>query len=408
MASEPFGVKYVIALQVIFWVCVAVVVYAYALYPVVVWGLSRVFGRRPSPPAADAAAELPTMTVLIAAYNEESVIGQRIENALAMDYPRERLQIVIASDGSSDGTARIAGGYSDRGVRLLDYKMRRGKASVLNAAMSEVDTDLVLLSDANTEIDAAAGRAMARWFADPGIGVVCGRLLLVDPATGENADGLYWKYETFLKKCAARLGALLGSNGAIYTMRREVYVPIPAGTIVDDFVIPLLSRLKHGCRIVFDADAVATEESAENVAAEFKRRTRIGAGGFQAITLLWRLMNPLQGWVAFVFLSHKVLRWVCPFFMIGALVASAALYSNWFYRGMLAAQIAFYAASAFAGHVPGRGVLGKVVRLASMFTTMNLALLIGFWRWVRGSQKAAWERTMRVLPAGETAEVGSS
>jgi cellulose synthase/poly-beta-1,6-N-acetylglucosamine synthase-like glycosyltransferase len=398
-------------IAVIFWSCVALVVYAYALYPVVIWVVSRVFGRaahRPDPLSDDA---LPTVSLLIAAYNEESVIGERLENALSADYPADKMRIIVASDGSSDRTAEIASSFSHRGVRVLDYKQRRGKASVLNAAISEVDSELVMLSDANTNIDPAAARYLISWFQDPEVGVVCGRLVLVDPATGKNADGMYWKYETFLKKCEARLGALLGSNGAIYAMRRPLYVPIRSDTIVDDFVIPLLARLNSGCRIVYDKDAVATEESAESVGAEFRRRTRIGAGGFQAISMLRRLLNPLWGWVSFVFLSHKVLRWTCPFAMIGALLASAALSQQPLYLALFLLQVAFYAASALAGYLPGRGPLGKLIRLSSMFSSMNLALLFGFWRWLRGSQKAAWERTVRAATAAkspnEPVEVGA-
>src|SRR5262249_30950742 len=148
--------------------------------------------------------------------------------------------------------------------------------------------------------------------------VVCGRLVLTDPATGCNVDSYYWRYETFLKRCEGRLGALLGANGAIYAIRRELYTPIPGNTIVDDFVIPLRAKLRTGCRIVYDGDAVAREETPPNVGAEFHRRSRIGAGGFQSIGLLWRLLNPRSGWVAFTFFSHKILRWVCPFFLVAA------------------------------------------------------------------------------------------
>src|SRR5205085_1732560 len=219
----------------------------------------------------------------IAAHNEESVIGARLTNALAMDYPRQKLEIIVASDGSVDRTAEIVRRFAGQGVRLLDSSVRRGKATVLNEAICEANGQIVLLSDANTHTDPSAARLLVRWFTDPKIGAVCGRLILIDPASGKNVDGLYWKYETQLKKHESRLGALLGSNGAIYAIRREVYCPIPDGTIVDDFVIPLLAKLRRGCQIVYDWDAIAREESAAGVASEFKRRARIGAGGWQAL-----------------------------------------------------------------------------------------------------------------------------
>ena len=231
---------------------------------------------------------------------------------------------MIGLDGCSDGTAAIVRRFEDRGVRLLDFEERRGKASVLNAAMNHVEGEIVLMSDANTEIDPQAARRLVRWFQDSRVGAVVGRLILTDPRSGSNADGLYWKYETFLKRCEGRLGALLGANGAIYAIRRELYVPIPPETIIDDFVIPLLAKLRSGCAIVYDCDAVAREETPPDVASEFHRRARIGAGGFQSIGLLWPLLDPRRGWVAFTFLSHKVLRWLCPFFLIGLLASQCA------------------------------------------------------------------------------------
>src|SRR5207244_3480535 len=155
------------------------------------------------------------MTLLIAAHDEAEVIGERLENALAVDYPAGKFEIVVASDGSSDATAAIVRSFADRGVRLLDYHPNRGKSATLNAAWNEIHGELVLLSDANTFIEPGAPKRLARWFDDASIGAVCGRLVLVDPASGRNVDGLYWRYETFLKLCESRLDALLGANGAI-------------------------------------------------------------------------------------------------------------------------------------------------------------------------------------------------
>ncbi len=374
-------------------------IYAYAVYSALIWWLSQRFGRSSGVPPGDP-QPWPEVTLLIAAYNEEDVIQERIHNALAMDYPRDRLEIVIGLDGCSDGTAAIVRSCEDRGVRLIHHAQRRGKASVLNAAMAEIKGRIVLMSDANTKIDPQAVRRLVRWFQDSRVGAVVGRLVLTDPRSGRNADGLYWKYETFLKQCEGRLGALLGANGAIYAIRREFYVPIPPETVIDDLVIPLLAKLRSDCVIIYDSDALAREETSPDVFSEFQRRARIGAGGFQSIALLWRLLHPRQGWVAFAFLSHKVLRWLCPFFLVLLLVSSALLCNYVFFRWALIAQVAFYSVSLLPACAPRGMRLPTPIWLMTMFTTMNAALLVGFVRWIGKGQNAAWRRTTRMADAG--------
>ena len=231
------------------------------------------------------------------------------------------------------------------------------------------------------------------------MGAVVGRLILTDPQTGRNVDSLYWKYETFLKRCEGRLGALLGANGAIYAIRRELYVPIPSETIIDDFVIPLLAKLRSGCAIVYDSSAVASEETPSLLSSEFHRRARIGAGGFQSIGMLWKLLDPRRGWIAFTFFSHKLLRWLCPFFLIGLLASNAMLWDRSFYRWALAVQLAFYGLSLLVAVAPRGLKLPRAIRLMTMFTSMNAALLVGFVRWLGKRQHAAWRRTTRVAEA---------
>jgi cellulose synthase/poly-beta-1,6-N-acetylglucosamine synthase-like glycosyltransferase len=388
-----------IAIVLVFWGSAAVVVYAYLGYPLVIWSLSRLFGRRAEPPAEASSGELPRLSLLIAAYNEEAEIEKRIQNALLMDYPADRLEIVVASDGSTDETAAIVRRFADRGVRLLDNPQRRGKAAVLNSAIPELTGDIVVLSDANTQFNPDAPARLARWFQDANVGVVCGRLVLTDPVSGGNVDSLYWKYETFLKKCEGKLGALLGANGGIYAIRRKLFTPIANDTIVDDFLIPLQAKLRTDCALVYDRRAIAQEETPPSIGSEFRRRTRLGAGGFQSIGLLWKLLHPRHGWVSLTFLSHKVARWLCPFFLIGLMVSNLCLWQFPFYRAALIAQLAFYMVSLLAVFVPTRVRALKPLRLTTMFTSMNAALLVGFWRWLRGSQKAAWVRTVRLAEA---------
>lgn len=382
-------------IEAAFGVCVALIVYVYALYPLVIAACARRWGWTARAQSVSD-AELPTMTMLIAAHNEESVIGHRLENALAIDYPRDKLRILVASDGSTDKTAAIVRSFAGHGVSLLDLRPNRGKASALNAAWTHLTSEIVLLSDANTWIDPAAPRRLARWFASPDVGVVCGRLVLVDSQTGRNADGLYWRYETFLKRCESRLGALLGANGAIYAVRRAAYSPLPSETIIDDFVIPLLIAIKTRLRLLYDDEAIAVEETPDEIRDEFRRRVRIGAGGFQSIRLLWRLLDPRYGWLALSFVSHKLLRWLCPFFLLGELAANLCLSGHAGYFALLVAQLSFMTLALRAANRPGQSYAVKLARLSAMFSAMNLALLVGFFRWLLGRQGATWTPTARI------------
>ncbi|HEY1922509.1 MAG TPA: glycosyltransferase family 2 protein [Tepidisphaeraceae bacterium] len=385
-----------IEVQIIFWVCVVAVGYAYAVYPSLIYIFSRGFGH-PSAPPEMSDADLPTVTLLIAAHNEEAVIEGRIANALELDYPKDRLQIVIASDRSDDRTVEIANHYRGR-VRVLDYPIRRGKAATLNSAIEQLTSEIIMFSDANTWTDRASVRHLVRWFADESVGAVCGKLILTDPPGGRNVDGMYWRYETFLKKCEGRLGALLGSNGAISAIRRDVFVPLPADTIADDFVIPLLAKLRHGCSIIYDSSAIGREETPAQIREEFHRRVRIGAAGFQAIAMLWMLLNPSRGWIAFTFFSHKIMRWLCPFFMCGALASAVLLgRAENFYHWALIGQAFFYAISMTIGLIPVQVRALRPLRLATMFTTINAALLLGFFKWAGGFQRGVWRSTERAV-----------
>jgi glycosyltransferase involved in cell wall biosynthesis/cellulose synthase/poly-beta-1,6-N-acetylglucosamine synthase-like glycosyltransferase len=395
------------ALALVFWLCVLGVVYAYAGYPLTVWALASLFGRSRENPAAAQIddAHAPFVSVLIAAHNEEDVIADRLANALALDHPADRLEIIVASDGSTDHTVEVAREIRDPRVRVIDFARRRGKAAVLNEVIPSLAGEVVILSDANTVMASSAVRRFVQWFRDEAIGVVVGRLVLTDPATGRNVDSLYWRYETFLKQMDARLNALLGANGAIYALRRRLFVPIPEDTLVDDLVLPLLVRLRAGRDLVYDRSIIAHEETPADIRCEFTRRSRIGAGGFQSLAVLWPLLSPSRGWIAFTFLSHKVLRWICPFLLLGALAGNALLLDDGLYRLTFAAQSVLYAAAVAGGIAPGRGRAIRALRLAAMFMSMNAALLTGFWRWAAGVSGGTWIRTTRAIaqPTGRLA-----
>jgi cellulose synthase/poly-beta-1,6-N-acetylglucosamine synthase-like glycosyltransferase len=377
-----------------FWLSFGGIVYCYIAYPILIRAASLVFGRRDEPPPL-ADKDLPDVSLLICAHNEQDVIERRIQNALESDYPQEKLEIAVASDGSIDNTCAIVRKFAGQGVRLIEFPDNRGKATALNQSIPQLRGSIVALSDANTYYDRDAIRQLARWLPDPSIVAVCGRLLLTDPETGKNADSMYWKYETFLKRSEGKLGALLGSNGAIYAIRRDQFVPIPSNTKIDDFVIPLVAKIRHGGRIVYEDRAMARELTAPDLGSEFSRRARIGGGGVQSMQVLWPLLNPRQGWIALVLFSHKILRWLCPFLMILLLAINLLLLNHPLYRWIMLLQIAFYLCSLISAMLPvGIGIF-KPLRLAAMFTGMNAALFVGMIQWMMGSRGGTWRRTSR-------------
>lgn len=388
--------------QILFWSSLLAVGYAYVVYPVLIYVCARLWGQRAEPPGLNR-AELPMVSILVSALNEEEVIGERIENALALDYPPDRLEMVVASDGSTDRTAEIVRSFAERfpgRVQLIDFAQRRGKATVLNEILPQLRGEIVLLSDANTFFEPGAVSHLVRWFADAEVGAVCGKLVLHDPVSGRNVDGLYWRYETFIKNSEGRLQAMLGANGAIYAIRRTQFVPIASNTILDDFTIPLLMKIEHGTKVLYDSHAIAVEETPLHVRDEFRRRVRIGTGGYQSITRLWRLLLPLYGWTTFAFWSHKILRWSCPLLMLVALVTNMVLARQAPYQYLLAMQVAFYVTALAGLYLPGNSAFLRLVRLTTMFVSMNLALGIGFVRWLLGRQRGTWQRTARTtLPA---------
>jgi cellulose synthase/poly-beta-1,6-N-acetylglucosamine synthase-like glycosyltransferase len=379
-------------LQAIVWISLAVIAYGYVVYPALIWVLSRVFGRTEK---FTCQISWPTLSIVIVACDEQDVIAARIENALQTDYPRDLLEIVIASDGSSDATEAIVKRFSPDGVKLFASSARRGKAAALNDLIPRVRGEIVFLSDSNTFADPLAASRLVARFGDSRVGAVCGRLILQDSKESGNTDGLYWKYETFLKRCESHLGALVGANGAIYAIRRSFFRPIPENMMIDDFSIPLLMRLQTGARIVYADDAIATEQTAKDVKSEFMRRTRIGAGTMQALRLVYPLLHPKHGWIAFSFFSHKVVRWICPWCLLAMFIASNLLALSHRGRIMLLAQILFYAVSLLPMVIPVRWRFVRILRLPQMFTGMNIALMLGFWRYAIAGANGAWQRTAR-------------
>ena len=387
---------------VIFWLTVFSVVYTYLLYPIVLaliaafqqaradrFYLSHKHNRR----VADL-EEWPEVAIVIAAYNEEKHIQKRLQNLLSLDYPKDRYKIYIGSDGSDDATPEIIRVFESERVVCLDFKARRGKATVLNNIMLEVKEPLVVFSDANTEFAPDDLRKLVRHFADPKVGAVCGELFIGVRDGSDNQDSRYWCTERMLKFYEGRIGGLLGANGANYAIRRELFVHLPPDTIVDDFTIVMnIAAAEH--KIIYDTEAMAYELEAPSIAAEFTRRIRIGMGNYQAFFRLLRFMSPLVRMPVFTYISHKVLRWFVPQLLFIALLTNALLYHVGWYAVLFWMQVcsyavcyALYIASQY-WNVPRRLLFPVFVM------TMNLAFAIGFMRYLKGGSSGTWQRTLR-------------
>jgi cellulose synthase/poly-beta-1,6-N-acetylglucosamine synthase-like glycosyltransferase len=337
---------------------------------------------------------LPRVSLLLAAYNEEKVIERTLRNCLAVDYPRDRLEIIVGSDGSSDGTDAIIRRFEGQGVRWLRFDERRGKLPVIRDCVAQAGGDILVLSDADTILQDDSIRNLVRHFDDPGIGAVCGEWRLVRPDGAAADEGIYWRYELVLRLLESRLGSTLGASGAIYAVRRELFPALPARLVTDDFVIPMKVR-SRGFRVLFDPEAVAVETAPAGVEEEFRRRVRIGAGNWQALWYCRELLLPWKGFVSLAFWSHKVLRWFTPFLLVGGLAANACLLAQPFWRVVFVIQLAFYAAAALGYALRRLRLPAGPLRIAHYFIVINLALALGMARGMLGRQRAAWEHTSR-------------
>ncbi len=391
-------------MKIAFWIAVAglaLPAYSYLVYPALLFILSafvqvgrdlRYLVRRSD--RRSVTPRLPTVSIVIAAYNEEEVIRRTLECCLGLDYPSDRLEIIVGSDGSTDRTAAIVSEYAERGVQLLDFPERRGKVSVISDCVKSAAGEVVVFTDANTVLQPDSVRKLVRHFHNPGVGAVCGELRLVSAGSGVSQEGLYWRYEVALKTLESRLGAVLGANGGIYALRRELYPRVESDLITEDFVIPMRVRAS-GARVVYDPEAVAVEEAPVSAAAEFRRRVRIGAGNWQALRRCAGLLLPWKGFVAFAFWSHKVARWLSPWALACALAGSVVLVSSPSGGVLLGGQGAFYGAAGLGWLLERLRLPVGPLRLPFYFVAINAALALGLLRGAFGAQEVTWERTQR-------------
>ncbi len=376
----------------LFWISLALLAYSYFIFPL----LLKAFVTPKSIESTDI-KEYPDVDIIIAAYNEESCIKERIENALAQNYAG-KLNVLVASDGSKDNTGAIITSFTDPRVKAFNFEENRGKISILNDLVAESQAEFLVFTDANTAFESNAVDILIKSFSEK-TGAVSGELVLITDDGNQNKDGLYWKYEQFLKKCESALGGILGANGAIYAIRRELYIPLSKDTIVDDFCIAMNVK-KQGYDVLYNDKAIASEEVAPSLNDEVGRRVRIGVGNYKAFNSnLWAL-SPTQGWFSFCYWSHKVFRWYAPHLMVLVFISNLFLLSSPLYMSLLIGQVAFYATGWYGTKKISQGIkVGSIVAIISFFLSMNTALGKGFLLFLKGQKNGGWQRTAR---QGET------
>ena len=370
----------------VFWIAAATIGYTYLGYAAWLWLRSRWAPR----PVRRGAGE-PSVSAVMVVRNEEAGIARKLENLLTLDYPPEKMEVVVVSDGSSDGTAAILAGFRDNArVKTLLQPESHGKARGLNDGMKLASGEIVLFTDARQVIEPAALRLLVENFADPSVGCVSGELMLGDPANGETEKGmgLYWRIEKKIRELESASGSVAGATGALYCARRSLLEPLPEGTILDDVLLPM-QVMRKGARVVFDSRARAWDLPDLGDSREFSRKVRTLSGNYQLLQLApWLLSaeNPIR----FEFVSHKLSRLVAPLALVALLLASFFL-PQALYRAALWAQLGFYALSLAALAGMKIGPLSRVGDAARTFVVLNSAAMLAFINFVTG-RKAVWAR----------------
>lgn len=383
------------SLELIFWISLGIVVYTYLLYPLILYQLYALAQMRRDwsylvqrlNRRTNDFSELPAVSMVVPVYNEAEHLPEKLASLLEMDYPPDKLEIIFISDGSTDGSNEILARADDRRFSKIYLAERRGKANGLNVGVARARNEILVFSDAPTLFAPDTIRKLVRHFTNPRVGAVCGSLKFRQTAESRETEGVYWKYETMLRLMEARLGATLTASGSVYAMRRECFHPLSEDTILDDLLTPMNAR-RAGLEVVYDPEAEAIDLAASNVAGEFARRVRIAVGSFRALGEVLRV--PLDGVTCLALLSHKLLRWFLPFFLLALLISNALLANREFYQVMLAAQIAFYIAALLGYLFRRRDRGGRLLRLCYYLSAMHFAFLVGFIRFLTGRGRTVW------------------
>ncbi|MEB3283982.1 MAG: glycosyltransferase family 2 protein [Candidatus Sericytochromatia bacterium] len=390
------------ALEVIFWTNVSIVGYAHGGYGM----LLRLLPRRRNPQQEEN-FKIPSVSLIIAAYDEENVIAGKLDNTLGLDYPRENLEILVVADGSQDGTCAIVTRYAKHDVKLLYSPERRGKNHAVNRAVGVSQGEIIVLTDANAILNTQAIKKLVQHFAAPNVGMVAGsKRVISSHRTAAAQEGLYWRYESWLKTQESRFASVVGAAGELLAVRRSSYLPPPRHAIIEDFWLTM-SLIRADWRIIYEPEAQATEYASPSMEAELVRKTRIAAGGWQAMFAFADLLHPRRGRIAFVLWSHRLARWmIVPALLPVLLIINTLLAKEPLYATLLAVQLTFYAFAWLGWLLEKRHALPGWLSLPCFFVASHWACLVGGWRFLQGNQSAVWQRAPRDGSIPQTTEAG--
>ncbi|WP_276088378.1 glycosyltransferase family 2 protein [Pedobacter sp. JY14-1] len=383
-----------------FWISVFIVFYTFFGYGILLYllvRLKRFFGSKKRRQLSY--EEMPSCTLIVAAYNEAGLLEEKIANTLALNYPKDRLRLMFVTDGSTDEGPDIVARYPE--ITLLHSPERKGKIAAVHRAIAGVDTDVIVFTDANTFLNADALLYICRHYGDPKVGAVAGekRVIIDNTADATAGEGFYWKYESRLKALDSELYSVVGAAGELFSIRKDLYEPVPLNSVLDDFMISMRIAEK-GYVIVYEPEAYAQEDTSANITEELKRKVRIAAGGIQSVIWMKALLNPFRFPVlSFQYISHRVLRWtVTPLLMILALLLNIAIVvqgAGPLYTILLAGQVFFYVSAYLGKLLEARKLRVKVLFVPYYFCVMNYAVLAGIVRYFSGRQSVIWEKAVR-------------
>ncbi|MCG9879570.1 MAG: glycosyltransferase family 2 protein [Bacteroidia bacterium] len=383
---------------IIFWVGIGIVFYSYLGYGILLYVLVKIKKVFRSEPTFDTQF-LPEVALVVPCFNEADYIEEKIQNSLALDYPKEKLQLIFISDGSTDNTHQRIKKYTE--VLALHEDARNGKAAAMNRAMAYVKAPIVVFCDANTDLNPGAIREMVKHYADPKVGAVTGekRIINKDKENASGAgEGIYWKYESFLKQLDSDFYTIVGAAGELMSYRTSLYKELPMDSLLDD-LMQSMQIANDGYRVVYEKNAYAAETASANVGEELKRKVRIAAGAFQSMGRLPKAFNLIGNFkVSFLFISHRVLRWtLAPLALLLIFVTNIPLCLTYggLYTAIMLGQILFYTMALLGWYLNNKQIKVKILFVPYYFFIMNLCMYLGLIRFLRGKQSANWERAKR-------------